>query len=137
VIDLFAGSGALGLEALSRGAAHCLFVDQDRSACAAIAENLAALGCETRADVLRLDAARLGFRSAGPPRAVAFLDPPYSRGLIGPALAALAGGGWLAPAAVAIAEHGAAEGQIDAPAFDQIDRRTWGAAHVEFLKLRA
>src|SRR5436305_455422 len=91
VADLFAGSGALGLEALSRGAARCTFVETDRSAIEAIRRNLAAFGAE--AEILAVPAAQA--RLAGP-LDLAFLDPPYGSGLAPAALAALplAPGGW-------------------------------------------
>src|SRR5258708_25112207 len=81
VIDGFAGSGALGLEALSRGAAFCLIVDNDRSARAAIEANLARLGCGDRARVLGQDLTRLDARGAEAAFDLVFLDPPYGSGL--------------------------------------------------------
>ena len=95
VLDAFAGTGALGLEALSRGAAAAMFIEQDREALAVLRKNIAALGEGARAQIVPGDATR-------PPRAmarcaVAFLDPPYRSGLAAPALAALDAAGWLAP----------------------------------------
>jgi 16S rRNA (guanine966-N2)-methyltransferase len=102
VLDAFAGTGALGLEALSRGAAHASFLEQDRAALAALRANVAALGAEAR--VLAADATR-------PPRAphpcsLIFLDPPYGTALVEPALAALDAAGWIGPGALICAELG-------------------------------
>jgi 16S rRNA (guanine966-N2)-methyltransferase len=135
VIDLFAGSGALGLEALSRGAAFSLFIDSDPAAATAIGQNLASLGLSHRGEIRRRDATRLGAAMA-PDGAfdLAFLDPPYARSLAEPALAALASGGWLAPGALTVVERGAAEAALLAPGFAVLDARTWGAATISFLR---
>ncbi|VTO14459.1 Ribosomal RNA small subunit methyltransferase D [Brevundimonas vancanneytii] len=100
VIDLYAGSGALGFEALSRGAAFCLFVDTDDGARGAIRENMDAYGLFGRCRVHRRSATDLGPRpgSAGEAFTLAFLDPPYAKGLGEQTLARLLEGGWLAPA---------------------------------------
>jgi 16S rRNA (guanine966-N2)-methyltransferase len=136
VIDLFAGSGALGIEALSRGAAFCLFVERDEPARAAIRANLAALGLEDRARLDRRDAAALPARSAGdgPPFDLAFLDPPYGEGLGEAALARLAEGGWLADGALAVLERGADESAAPPAGYARVDERGWGAARVSFLR---
>ncbi len=134
VLDLFAGSGALGLEALSRGAAFCLFADTDPAAAAAIAANLAALRLEDRAIVRRWDAMRLPARSAEPAFDLAFLDPPYGARLVDPALATIVGGDWLASGALAVVERGAEEPAPATPGFTVLDSRTWGAARVWFLR---
>lgn len=135
VIDLFAGSGALGLEALSRGAAFCLFADREPAAREAIAKNLAALGLGDAAAIRPWDATRL------PPRPgdlaafdLVFLDPPYGRGLGERALASLLAGGWLGGGAVATLEQGAGDPAPASPGFDRLDDRAWGAARIWFLK---
>ena len=134
-IDLFAGAGALGLEALSRGAAFCLFVETDADARAAIGDNVEGLRLEGRARVEGRDATRLGAApEAGEKFDLAFLDPPYSQGLSEPALAALADGGWLAPGALIVVERGRGDAPLAVPGFETVDSRTWGAARVEFLK---
>ena len=134
VIDLFAGSGALGLEALSRGAAACLFVDQAEPALAAVRANVAAFGLGERGRLLRRDATRLGPRAeAEAAFDLAFLDPPYGKGLGETALAALAAGGWLAPDAVLVLERGSEEPAPQAPGYRLIDERRYGAAKVLFL----
>ncbi|HTK36663.1 MAG TPA: 16S rRNA (guanine(966)-N(2))-methyltransferase RsmD [Caulobacteraceae bacterium] len=136
VIDLFAGSGALGFEALSRGAAFALFVETDEAARGAIRDNMEALGQFGAARVHRRDATDLGARpgSAGPAFDLAFLDPPYARGLGEAALAGLAAGGWLAPGALVVFERGADEPELVAPGFERLDARAYGAAKVHFLK---
>ncbi len=140
VIDLFAGSGALGLEALSRGAAFCLFVETDAGARGAIRDNVEALGVKGelfgRTRIHRRDATDLGQRPGadGPPFDLAFLDPPYARGLGERALAELVAGGWLAPGGVAVLERGAAEAEPEAPGFERLDDRRYGAARVFFLR---
>ncbi|MDQ2859933.1 MAG: 16S rRNA (guanine(966)-N(2))-methyltransferase RsmD [Pseudomonadota bacterium] len=134
-IDLFAGAGALGLEALSRGAAFCLFVDTDAAARAAIGANVQALRLESRARVDGRDATRLGpAPESGEKFDLAFLDPPYGQGLNEPALAALAKGGWLAPGALIVVERGTGEAPLAVPGFEIVDSRGWGAARVEFLR---
>jgi 16S rRNA (guanine966-N2)-methyltransferase len=128
VIDLFAGSGALGLEALSRGAAFCLFVETD-----AAAPDGALFG---RSRIHRRDAADLGKKPAGDgaPFDLAFLDPPYARGLGERALASLANDGWLKPGALCVFERGANEPDPAPPDFETLDARRYGAARVLVLK---
>ena len=132
VLDAFAGTGALGLEALSRGAAAAAFIETDRAALAALRQNLTTLDEEDAAHVVAGDATR-------PPRApyacaVAFLDPPYRSGLAEPGLTALAGMGWLTARAIVIVEVAAGEA-FSAPAgFAMIDERKYGAAKLVFLR---
>ena len=136
VIDLFSGSGALGLEALSRGAAFCLFVETDEAARGAIRQNIDAMHLFGRARVHRRDATQLGVRPGadGPAFDIAFLDPPYARGLGEVALAKLAGGGWLAPGALVVFERSAGEGFFNVEGYAELDARTYGAAKVHFLR---
>ena len=137
VIDLFAGSGALGFEALSRGADFCLFVETNEAARGAIrdnVENLGGLFGKTR--VHRRDATDLGVKPGadGPAFDLVFLDPPYAKGFGEIALAKLAEGGWLAPGAVVVFERGVSEGALDVPEFTVLDARDYGAARVNFLR---
>jgi len=136
VIDLFAGSGALGLEALSRGAAFCLFVETDEAARGAIRENTDALGVMGQARVHRRDATDLGVRpgSAGETFDLVFLDPPYRRGLGEIALAKLAEGLWIKPGALCVFERGSDEADFTVPGFEVLDSRKYGAATVHFLR---
>jgi 16S rRNA (guanine966-N2)-methyltransferase len=128
VLDVFAGTGALGLEALSRGAACATFIDSDREALALCRRNAAALGLVDRADFRLADAVRL------PRASIAFdlvlLDPPYGKGLAGAALAVLATGGWLAPQAVAVIEADRSQPE-DIPAlYSTIDSRDYGRTRI-------
>jgi len=135
VIDLFAGSGALGLEAMSRGAAFCLFVETDHAARGAIRDNIEALGLYGNTRLHRRSATDLGEKPAGvgSPFSLAFLDPPYHRDLVIPALDCLVKGNWLAPDAVAVVET--ASDEMIAPAgWEILDTRDYGAARVWFLK---
>jgi 16S rRNA (guanine966-N2)-methyltransferase len=132
VLDAFAGSGALGLEALSRGAAHATFLDSDPTAIKLIGENLRKLGETASAKVIRADVTH-------PPPSregcdLAFLDPPYRSGLAAPALTALAEAGWLKPGAIATVELAQAEELITPPQFEAIDERRYGAAKIVILR---
>ena len=136
VIDLFAGSGALGFEALSRGAAFCLFVETDEAARGAIRESIDAMGLFGVTRVHRRDATDLGVRPGadGPAFDLAFLDPPYAKGLGEASLAKLASGGWLAPGATVAFERGVDEPTFTVDRFEELDVRDYGAARVYFMK---
>ncbi len=138
VLDVFAGSGALGLEALSRGAAHATFIDNDAAAMRSVRGNAAALGERRAVTLLTLDAARLPPppRAARTPCALAFLDPPYGSGLAAPALGGLAVQGWIAAGAVCVVELEAREAFAPPHAFQAVDERTYGPARVVFLRWR-
>ena len=132
VLDAFAGTGALGIEALSRGAARAAFIETDRTALAVLRRNLAALDETDATEIIAGDATR-------PPRApfaavMAFLDPPYRSGLAPTALEALATAGWLAPRALAIIEIAAKEPFSPPSGFAMIDERRYGAAKLVFLR---
>jgi 16S rRNA (guanine966-N2)-methyltransferase len=139
VIDLFAGSGALGLEALSRGAAFGLFVETDPDARGVIRDNAEAMGLFGVTRIHRRDATDLGLKPAadGDPFDLAFLDPPYGKGLGELALAELAKGGWLKPGAIIVFERGQGEPDPQTPGYEQLDARDDGAARVYFLKFAA
>lgn len=136
VIDVFAGSGALGCEAVSRGAAFALFVETDEAARGAIRQNVEALNLFGCTRIHRRDATDLGVRpaSAGPPFDLAFLDPPYRKGLGEKALANLIQHGWLTEGAIAVLERGSEEPASVIEGFEQLDVRDYGAARVFFLK---
>jgi 16S rRNA (guanine966-N2)-methyltransferase len=136
VIDLFAGTGAFGLEAISRGAAFALLVDDGAQARALIGENVEALGLGGATRIFRRDARKLGAAPPGLPYTLAFLDPPYDRGLAEPALTSLARGGWLAPGALAIVEEAASACFEPAPGFETLERRDYGETEVVFLRFR-
>ena len=136
VIDLFAGSGALGFEAMSRGAAFGLFVETAEAARGAIRENADVYGLLGRVRVHRRSATDLGGRpgSDGEAFDLAFLDPPYGKGLGEQALAGLVEGGWLSPGAIVVFERGSDEPEIETPGYERLDARDYGAARVLFLK---
>ncbi|HEY0928214.1 16S rRNA (guanine(966)-N(2))-methyltransferase RsmD [Brevundimonas sp.] len=136
VIDLYAGSGALGYESISRGAAFCLFVEIDDDARGAIRENADAWGLMGRTRVHRRSATDLGVRpgSAGEAFDIAFLDPPYRKGLGEQTLARLLEGNWLKPGATVVFERGSDEPEIETPGYERLDARDYGAARVLFLR---
>ncbi|WP_019091532.1 16S rRNA (guanine(966)-N(2))-methyltransferase RsmD [Komagataeibacter europaeus] len=109
VLDGFAGTGALGLEALSRGAATAVFVEQNRAALRVLRENVTACGMDGRAMIRAMDMLRLPARGASGPVDLIFLDPPYNQDLPARALAVLERGGWLHPATLVVVETAAAE----------------------------
>lgn len=131
VLDAFAGTGALGLEALSRGAARVTFIERDRAALAALRGNIAACKAEDECRVIAGDALK-------PPRADApcslvLMDPPYGQDAVPKALATLSAAGWIAPGALVMAELGRAEA-LSAPGFEEVAMREHGAARVVFLR---
>lgn len=136
VIDLFAGSGALGFEALSRGATFCLFVETAEAARGAIRDNVESMGLFGRTRVHRRSAIDLGVKPGadGPAFDLAFLDPPYAKGLGEQALARLAEGGWLADGAIVVFERGVSEPAFEAPGYEPLDARDYGAARVHFMR---
>jgi 16S rRNA (guanine966-N2)-methyltransferase len=134
VLDLFAGTGALGLEALSRGAAFALFVDDGAEARALLRENIAALGLGGVTRVFRRDATRLGAAHPIEPFSLAFLDPPYGRGLAEQALASARAGGWLTGDALIVVEEAAKAGFAAPEGFDELERR--GYDDTELIVLR-
>jgi 16S rRNA (guanine966-N2)-methyltransferase len=125
VLDLFAGSGALGIEALSRGAAHCTFVEQARPAVETIRENLKALGLADRATVVPMDVSRYLSTAATPPVEVALADPPYRYDGWSALLASV-------PAPVLVAESDAAIETVDG--WEVLRDRRYGATHVTILR---
>jgi 16S rRNA (guanine966-N2)-methyltransferase len=134
VIDLFAGTGALGIEALSRGAKFCLFVEDDADSRALVRENIEALGLTGISKIWRRDATDLGPMNTGSggPFDLAFLDPPYRKGLAEKCLASLKTGGWLAQHAVVIVET-AADETLAAEGYDLLDTRDYGETSVRLL----
>ncbi|HEY2446929.1 MAG TPA: 16S rRNA (guanine(966)-N(2))-methyltransferase RsmD [Rhizomicrobium sp.] len=136
IVDMFAGTGAMGLEALSRGARFSLFIDNSADSRALLRRNVEALGLTGSTKIWRRDATQLGPMSAGAggPFDLAILDPPYRRNLLAPALASLKGGGWLAPSALVFAES-ARDEIIDLPSgFLELDARAYGETKVLFLR---
>ncbi len=131
-LDAFAGTGALGLEALSRGASFVTFMENQAAALNACQTNIEALGEAAQAELLRGDVLR-------PPKAMApceliLMDPPYNQDLAPPALAALQAAGWLAPGALATVELMATEPLTPPEGFEILDERKYGKARLVFLR---
>ena len=131
VLDLFAGTGAMGLEALSRGAKDVCFVENGKAGQRLISQNIKKLKSESATTLMRNDATRLGAWIAAPFDLV-FLDPPYGEGMGQLALAGARDGGWLAPDAMIVWEENA---PMNAPdGFRRIDKRKYGDTHVTLLR---
>ncbi|MBY6049891.1 16S rRNA (guanine(966)-N(2))-methyltransferase RsmD [Vannielia litorea] len=131
VLDLFAGTGALGLEALSRGAVHVTAVDDGHKARALIRENVEKLRAMGEVKLYRRDAVRLG-ENRGAAFDLVFLDPPYGKGLGQRALASAVEGGWIAPEALIVWEESA---PMEAPeGFDLIEHRAYGDTHITLME---
>jgi len=133
VLDLFSGTGALGLEALSRGARFCLFVEEAAEARGLVRANVEHLGLTGVTKIWRRDACDLGRCAPMEPFDLAFLDPPYGKGLADRALASMVAGGWLKPGALAVVEETAAVDVVVPPGYEEIDRRDQGETRVLFL----
>jgi len=135
VLDLFAGTGALGLEALSRGAAHVIFVDTGTEARGLIRDNIEVFGAGGVTKLLRRDATSLGEAGTMGPVDLVFLDPPYAKGLGEQALASLRAGGWLQPETTLVLEESSAAPLALPPGFNLDDRREYGSAAVHILSV--
>ena len=133
VLDAFAGSGALGLEALSRGADHALFIESDAKACSTIRANAKALGVTANAVVIPGDATKPP-PCPGAPCSIVFLDPPYGRNLAAPALAVLGARGWIAEGAICVVELAIDDGITLPPRFMLVDDRKYGKARLLVMK---
>jgi 16S rRNA (guanine966-N2)-methyltransferase len=137
VLDLFAGTGALGIEAISRGARFCLFVEDDPEARAVIRQNVEAFALTGATRIWRRDATSLGAATFSEPFTLAFLDPPYGASLGEKALAAARDGGWLADGAIVVLEERAGVAIAWPDAFAVLDSRTWGNSTVHFARFTA
>jgi 16S rRNA (guanine966-N2)-methyltransferase len=135
VLDLFAGTGALGLEALSRGASRVVFVDEAAEARGLIRENVAALGLGGVTRIFRRDATRLGDAYPVGSFSLAFLDPPYGNKLAEQALASARAGGWLEPHALIVVEEAAEPGFVAPDGFEEIERRRYDDSEVTILRM--
>ena len=134
VLDLFAGTGALGIEAISRGAAFALFVDNGAEARALLRNNVEALGLGGVTKVFRRDAADLGPAHPVEPFSLVFLDPPYLKGLAEKALTSLRDGGWLRPGALLVVEEAKAAGFSVPLGFEELERRLYDDTEFSFLR---
>ena len=135
VLDLFAGTGALGIEAISRGAAFALFVDEGVEARALLRQNIETLGLGGVTRIFRRDASKLGPAHPLEPFSLVFLDPPYGKGLAEKALVSACDGGWLKPQALVVVEEAADAGFVAPEGFEELERRTYD--DTEFVFLRA
>lgn len=131
VLDLFAGTGALGLEALSRGAATVTFVDDGRKSLSLIRENIRITRSKPETSIIARDATRLP-ANTGAAHDLIFLDPPYGKGLGEKALSAALAGGWVASGALVVWEESAP--QLAPEGFAPLDHRKYGDTHVTFLE---
>ncbi|MGZ5835601.1 MAG: 16S rRNA (guanine(966)-N(2))-methyltransferase RsmD [Xanthobacteraceae bacterium] len=134
VLDLFSGTGALGIEASSRGAGFVLFVDDGAEARALLRENVEALGLGGVTRIFRRDATKLGPGHPLEPFTLAFLDPPYGKGLAEQALIAAREGGWLAPNALVVVEEATASKFAPPNGYEEIERRAYGDSELIFLR---
>jgi 16S rRNA (guanine966-N2)-methyltransferase len=133
VLDLFAGTGAFGIEAISRGAASVLFVDDGVEARGLIRGNVEAFSLTGRTRIFRRDATRLGEVGTVAPFSLVFADPPYGRGLAEKALAAAVSGGWLQPGAIIVLEEAGGAKIAPIPGLDLLESRAIGETAVHFL----
>ena len=136
MMDVFAGTGAVGLEAASRGCRHVLFVESSVEGRALLWENIDALGLHGRTRILRRDAADLGPVGKLEPFDFLFADPPYGKGLGEKAFAAAADGGWLVPEALAVLEERADVAVAVPAAFVFLEERTFGDSKMHFFRYR-
>jgi 16S rRNA (guanine966-N2)-methyltransferase len=134
VLDLFAGTGALGIEAMSRGAAFALFIDDGAEARALLRQNVEALGLGGVTRIFRRDATRLGAAHPNAPFRLAFLDPPYRKGLAEASLVSLRDGGWLTSDALVVVEEAADAGFSAPPGYAEIERRRYDDTEFTFLQ---
>ncbi|WP_289032485.1 16S rRNA (guanine(966)-N(2))-methyltransferase RsmD [uncultured Roseibium sp.] len=135
VLDLFAGSGALGLEALSRGARHCTFIEEGAEARGVIRRNMEALGLNGVAKIFRRDATRLGDAGNIEPFDLLFADPPYGKGMADKALLTAGTGGWVKSGSVCVVEERTGVDVSLPQGFEELDRRVVGDSQVLFLKV--
>jgi 16S rRNA (guanine966-N2)-methyltransferase len=134
VLDLFAGTGALGIEAISRGAAFTLFVDDGAEARALLRGNVEALGLGGSTRIFRRDATRLGPAHPLEPFSLVFLDPPYGKGLAEKALQSAREGGWFAPDALIVVEEAVPSGFKPPEGFTELERRDYDDTQFTFLR---
>ena len=135
VLDLFAGTGALGIEAISRGADFALFVDNGTEARALLRNNVEALGLGGVTKVFRRDATNLGPAHPVEPFSLVFLDPPYGKGLADKALVSLRDGGWLTSGALLVVEEAADAAFTTAEGIEELERRRYDDTEVLVLRL--
>ena len=136
VLDLFAGTGALGLEALSRGASYGVFIEESAEGRGLIRDNVEAFGLTGRTKIFRRDATKLGEAGTLAPFDLVFADPPYGKGLGERALHSARQGGWLTPGALCVVEEVASTLFDPGPDFAVADERSYGETVIRFLEIR-
>ncbi|HTV67714.1 MAG TPA: 16S rRNA (guanine(966)-N(2))-methyltransferase RsmD [Rhizobiaceae bacterium] len=134
VLDLFAGTGALGIEAISRGAASCLFIEETAEGRGLIRTNVEALGLQGRTKIFRRDATNIGDAGTIQPFGVVFADPPYGKGFGEKALQAARSGGWLEPKALCVVEEAASAPFAPGTGFEVVDERDYGETVIRFIE---
>lgn len=134
VLDLFAGTGALGFEAISRGARHCTFIEDGTEARGVIRRNMETLGLNGASKIFRRDATKMGAVGTIEPFDLLFADPPYDKGLGEKAFASVLEGGWLKPGALCVLEERASADVVLPAGFEHLDRRTVGDSQVVFAR---
>ncbi|CAN7314656.1 16S rRNA (guanine(966)-N(2))-methyltransferase RsmD [Aminobacter sp. LjRoot7] len=134
VLDLFAGTGALGIEALSRGAAYCVFIEESAEGRGLVRTNVESFGLTGRTKIFRRDATGLGDAGTLGPFGLVFADPPYGKGLGERALRSARAGGWLAPGALCVVEEAAAAAFEPGPGFSIVDERSYGETVIRFIE---
>lgn len=134
VLDLFAGTGALGLEALSRGASYCVFIEESAEGRGLIRTNVEAFGLTGKTKIFRRDATGLGDAGTMGPFGLVFADPPYGKGFGEKALRSARAGGWLAPGALCVVEETAVVAFEPGPGFSILDERNYGETIVRFIE---
>ncbi|TIW72531.1 MAG: 16S rRNA (guanine(966)-N(2))-methyltransferase RsmD, partial [Mesorhizobium sp.] len=134
VLDLFAGTGALGLEALSRGASYGVFIEESAEGRGLIRENVEAFGLTGRTKIFRRDATGLGDAGTLAAFGLVFADPPYGKGLGERALRSARQGGWLLPGALCVVEEAASAPFEAGEGFAVIDERGYGETVIRFIE---
>lgn len=135
VLDLFAGTGALGLEAISRGAAGCFFIEESAEGRGLIRTNVETFGLQGRTKIFRRDATNLGEVGTIQPFGLLFADPPYGKGLGERALQSARAGGWLLPGALCVVEEVASAAFAPGPGFEVADERGYGDTMIRFIEV--
>ncbi|MEO5325869.1 16S rRNA (guanine(966)-N(2))-methyltransferase RsmD [Mesorhizobium sp. CC13] len=133
VLDLFAGTGALGIEALSRGASYCVFIEESAEGRGLIRTNVETFGLTGRTKIFRRDATGLGEAGTMGPFGLVFADPPYGKGLGERALRSARAGGWLAAGTLCVVEESAAAPFDPGPGFSVLDERSYGETVIRFI----
>ncbi len=133
-LDLFAGTGALGIEALSRGAAYCVFIEESAEGRGLIRTNVESFGLTGRTKIFRRDATGLGDAGTLGPFGLVFADPPYGKGLGEKALRSARAGGWLAAGALCVVEEAATAAFEPGPGFSIVEERSYGETVIRFIE---